>query len=275
MRGGSQLLKVKEYVKSDTIESAYEIGQMPNSIYVSGGLMVAQLKLSNVERLIDLKNLGLTYIKAQDNEFKIGANVKIADFISNLSLAHLNGDFIKNAIKEIGSTQIRNMATIGGSVAFKLGWSDVITMLITLDSNLEVYDGKISKVSVEEYAKKSMKSAIVTEIDIPQKTGTAVFEKFAKSNFDIATLNLGLKIVFDGQTIKDARVVVGSRPMISQRVREVEEFLIGKNVKDSSEKACDLIEKVIQVGSDIRAGAEYRKALAKALLDKALRRVRS
>lgn len=266
------MLDIKEYLKPNTVQSAYEMGQMPNSLYVSGGLMVAQLKISSVERLIDLKSVGLTQIEDHGNAFKIGANVKISDLISNPSL-NINGDFIKIALKEIGSTQIRNMATLGGSIAFKLGWSDVITIFMVLNSNLEIYDGKFYEISLEEYAKKSMKGAIITAVEVPKTEGVAVFEKFAKSNFDIATLNLGLKIVLDGQIVKDARIAVGSRPMVSQRIKEVEEFLIGKHIKSASKDACDLIEKVIQVGSDIRASAEYRKALSKFLLDKALRRV--
>ncbi len=267
------MLDIKEYLKPSTIQSAYEMGQMPGSLYVSGGLMVAQLKVSSVERLVDLKSVGLNHIEDHGNLFKIGANVKLADLISNPNLASLNGNLIKNSIKEIGSTQIRNMATLGGSIAFKLGWSDIVTIFMILDSNVEIYDGKFSKISLQEYVTKSLKGSIITEVEVPKSDGIAVFEKFAKSNFDIATLNLGLRIVLDGQTIKDARIVVGSRPMISQRIRAVEEFLMGKNLKDVSKDACDLMEKVVQVGSDIRASAEYRKALSRALLEKALRRV--
>ncbi len=267
------MLNVKAYLKPDTVQSAYEMGQIPGSLYVSGGLMVAQLKISNVERIVDLKSVGLTHIEDHSDVFKIGANVKISDLISNPYLANLNGDLLKNSIKEIGSTQIRNMATLGGSIAFKLGWSDIITIFMILDSNLEIYDGEFSKISLQEYVKKSPKGVIITEIEVPKSGGIAVFEKFAKSNFDIATLNLGLKVVLDGQIVKDACVVVGSRPMVSQRIKEVEEFLIGKQLNGITKDACDLMERVVQVGSDIRASAEYRKALSRFLLDKALRRV--
>ncbi len=235
--------------------------------------MVSQIKSERLERLIDLKSLDLDYIREEEDHFKIGANTKLSSLISHPSLSNLGGNFIKESIKEIGSVQIRNMATVGGSIAFRLGWSDVITIFMTIGSQVEIYNGNFEKMDLEDFISKKSRSAIVTEITVPKIDEKCVFEKFAKSNFDIAILNLGLKVSLDGKFVKEARVVVGSRPMLSQRIREVEEFMIGKEIDKISEESCALIQKVIQTGTDIRAGAEYRKALSGSLLSKALRRV--
>ncbi|BBJ27414.1 FAD binding domain-containing protein [Athalassotoga saccharophila] len=267
------MINIKEYVKPDTVQSAYEIGQMPNSLYVSGGLMVSQIKSERLERLIDLKSLDLDYIREEENYFKIGANTKLSSLISHPAFSNLGKGFIKESIKEIGSVQIRNMATVGGSIAFRLGWSDVITIFMTAGSQVEIYKGNFQRINLEDFISQKVKGAIVTEITVPKIDGKCVFEKFAKSNFDIATLNLGLRVSLDGKFVKEARLVVGSRPMLSQRIREVEEFMIGKEIDKVSNEASELIQKVIQTGTDIRASAEYRKALSGSLLLKALRRV--
>jgi len=266
------LLNVKEYVKPNKVEEAYEIGQMPNAFYVSGGLMVAQLKISKVEHLIDLKSLGYEGIEDQGKEIKIGANTKISALMSDKILL-LYGQPFRDALKEIGSMQIRNMATVGGSIAFKLGWSDLTTIFMTLNSKVEFYDGSFRKESLEAYLVGNHKGAIITSLYVPKPSGFWAFEKFSKSTFDIATLKLGIKIDIKGKKIKDARIVVGSRPMISERQEEVENFLIGKELNQMIDKVGDQIEKIVKCGTDIRASAEYRKALSKALLTKAMRRV--
>ncbi len=266
------MLKIKEYLKPKTIEEAYEFGNLLNSLYVSGGLIVAQLKVSHLERLVDLKTLGMDEIE-DGNTVKIGANVKLASFMKNSILSTLNNGFFKEVAKEIGSTQIRNMATIGGSIAFRLGWSDVTTIFMTAKSQVELYDGIFRKMSLENFIKDGKRDQIVTAVYLPKNARFLAFEKFAKSTFDIATLNLGIALSLKDDRIEDVTVVVGSRPMISERVREVEEFLTGKDLLSSMDKAADLMEKVIKVGTDMRASSEYRKALAGALLKKAMRRI--
>ncbi len=267
------MLTANEYLKPRSLEEAYRLGNLPNSLYVSGGLMVAQLKLSNLERIVDLKSLGLDEITEEDGKIKVGANVRLSSFLNDPVLSKMYGGFFRDVAKDVGSTQIRNMATIGGSVAFKLGWSDVITMLMTVEASVEIYDGELRKIPIDRFVAEKHRGAIIKTILIPNEDGSAAFEKFSKSTFDIATLNLGLKLSFNGETVKKSVVVIGSRPMISERIPIVENFLNGKNAKTVLEDAAMLVENSVKTGTDIRATSEYRKELATALFKKAMRRV--
>lgn len=266
------MLKIKEYLKPETIEKAYEMGSLPNSLYVSGGLIAAQLKISRLERLVDLKTLGMD--KIEDGKIvKIGANAKLTALMKDPILSSQNNGFFKEVAKEIGSTQIRNMATIGGSIAFKLGWSDVITVFMAAESQVEFYDGSFHKMTLENFVKDGKRDQIITAVYLPKNANFMAFEKFAKSTFDIATLNLGIALSLENDRIKEITVVVGSRPMISERIREVEDFLRGEDPLNSIDKAAKLMENVVKVGTDMRASAKYRKVLAGALLKKAMRRI--
>lgn len=273
-KGGSQLLTANEYLKPQSLEEAYKLGNLPNSIYVSGGLMVAQLKLSNLERLVDLKPLGLDGVTEEENGIRIGANVKLSALMTDRTLSQMYGGFFREVAGDVGSTQIRNMATVGGSIAFKLGWSDVITMFMTVEASVEFYDGEIRELPIDEFISEKHRGAIITSVKIPKGDGVSVaFEKFSKSTFDIATLNVGVKLEFDGETVKKSVIVVGSRPMISERVPVVENFLNGKDAKNALEDAAMLIENSVKTGTDIRASSEYRRELAVALFKKAMRGV--
>ncbi len=264
------MLSIKEYLRPDTLEEAYDLGKMENTLYVSGGLMIASLKSSRLERLVDLKNLGMEEIE-DGKRVKIGANVKLSEFMTNPLLSSLNHGFFKKTMKDVGSTQIRNMATVGGSVAFRLGWSDVITALMASKATVELYEGQLNEVSLERYVKEKRRKEIVTAIYIPKNDRFLAFEKFSKSTFDIAMLNVGVGMNIRDDKMSDVTVVVGSRPMISGRIVEVEKFLNDKELSNSIEAAAQLMRDTIKVGGDVRVKAEYRKVLSAALLKKAMR----
>lgn len=267
------MLSIKEYVKPTTLEEAYEFGRLENTLYVSGGLMIASLKSSRLERLVDLKSLGMEEI--EDGErIKIGANVKLSAFMTNHLLLNLNHGFFKEVMKKVGSTQIRNMATVGGSVAFRLGWSDVITALLVSEATIEFYNGQLNEIPLERYIKEKREKEIVTAVYIPKNDRFMAFEKFSKSTFDIATLNVGIGMSVRNGKMGNITVVVGSRPMISERIVEVEKFMNDKELSNSIDAAAQLMQDTIKVGGDIRAKAEYRRTLSAALLKKAMRRIR-
>ncbi len=264
---------LKEYLKPQTLEEAYEMAQVDNSIYVSGGLMVAALKSSRIERIVDLKNIGLNEV--ENGEFvKIGANVKLSEFMRNPLLSEFGNGFFKNMMKEVGSTQIRNMATVGGSVAFRLGWSDVITALMVANADVEIFNGKLNKMTLEDYLNMKRGREIVTAVYLPKEERLMAFEKFAKSTFDIATINVGVSLTLKDGKIFNPIVAVGSRPMISERIRDVEEILKEKELSNTViDEAVSKMKSVVKVGNDVRATAEYRKALAGSLLKKCMRRI--
>ena len=265
---------LKEYLKPQTLEEAYEMAQVDNSIYVSGGLMVAALKSSRIERIVDLKNIGLNEVENGES-VKVGANVKLSEFMRNPLLSEMGNGFFKKMMKDVGSTQIRNMATVGGSVAFRLGWSDVITALMVAGADVEIFNGNLKKMSIEDYLLSKRKKEIVTAVYLPKDPERFMaFEKFSKSTFDIAILNVGISFALENGKISKPVVAVGSRPMISERIKDVEGFLEGKELSSSViDEAASEMREVAKVGNDIRATAEYRKALAGSLLKKCMRRI--
>lgn len=266
------MLKIKEYVKPATLEEAYEMGSLPHSLYVSGGLIVAGIESDRIERLVDLKSPGLNEIE-DGKRVKIGANANLSAFTDHLSLSTLYNGFFGKVIRYIGSTQIRNMATVGGSVAARLGWSDVLTILMISNARVESYDGALHEFPIERYIEEKKRNSIITAIYLPKDDRSFAFEKFARSAFDIATLNLGVSLSLEDGRCSKAIVAVGARPMRARRITEVEEFLEGKDILKSIDEGAKLITDVVDTRKDMMASAEYRKVLAGALFKKAMRRI--
>lgn len=48
---------------------------------------------------------------------------------------------VRDAVCDIVGTQFRNLATVGGSIFGRFGFSDVMTAFLALDSYVELYKG--------------------------------------------------------------------------------------------------------------------------------------
>lgn len=66
------MLTIKNYVKAESLEQAYELNQK-RSAKVLGGTLWLKMGNRNVQTAIDLSNLGLDKIEETEEEFKIGA----------------------------------------------------------------------------------------------------------------------------------------------------------------------------------------------------------
>ena len=127
------MLTITDYVKAKTLEEAYELNQARNS-RVMGGMMWMRLGNGTISTAIDLCDLGLDTIEETDEEFSIGARVTLRELEQHVGLNTYTHDAVKNAVKDIVGVQFRNMATIGGSIWGRFGFSDVLTVFLAMDS---------------------------------------------------------------------------------------------------------------------------------------------
>ena len=65
--------------------------------------------------------------------------------------------------------QFRNMATVGGSVWGRFGFSDVLTLLLALDTEVELYQGGL--VPLEEFASRKPDNDILVRVHIRKTPG--------------------------------------------------------------------------------------------------------
>ena len=70
-------------------------------------------------------------------------------------------------LKHIVGVQFRNLATVGGSIYGRYGFSDVLTLLLGLESYVELYKGGI--IPLKEYANMKYDRDILVRI-IVKKT---------------------------------------------------------------------------------------------------------
>lgn len=108
-----------EYTKARSIDGAIQLSTS-ESRYLAGGIdLLGEMKeyIAGPKRVIDLKLIPeLDRIDTSTSIWKLGANVTIAEIARNERiLATLPG--LAEAAADVGSPQIRNVATLGGNLA--------------------------------------------------------------------------------------------------------------------------------------------------------------
>ena len=144
------MLKIKNYVKAESLEQAYELNQKRTACVLGG---MVWLKMGNrvVTTAIDLSGLGLDTITETESEFVIGCMTPLRDLELHQGLHTYTKGAIRESLRHIVGVQFRNCATVGGSIWGRFGFSDILTCMMVLDSYVELYKG--GTVSLEEFAK--------------------------------------------------------------------------------------------------------------------------
>ena len=155
------MITIQKYIRAKSLEEAWELNQNKRN-RILGGMLWLRLGKGSVNTAIDLCDLGLNTIEETEEQFSIGAMATLRDIELHESLNAYTGSAIANAVKDIVGVQFRNMATVGGSIWGRFGFSDVLTVFLALDSYVELYKGGI--VPLEQFAKMKKDNDILVRL---------------------------------------------------------------------------------------------------------------
>ena len=87
------MLKIKEYVKAESLEQAYELNQKKTNCVI-GGMLWLKMVTRNVQKAIDLSGLGLDQIEEDDDDkihhsIDIGYSKSLINYKISLSINRL------------------------------------------------------------------------------------------------------------------------------------------------------------------------------------------
>jgi len=253
-------MKAKSFQRVSSLEEAYKlVKESPRNKIVGGGLWLKKGG-AEADTLIDLSLLGLDKIEDKKEYVEVGAMVTQREF----ELSSLVPEMAREAIKAIMGPAFRNVATIGGSVYGKYGFSDVVTGLLGYKVDLVFYPEAV--VCLIDYVKKpGFYDGILTHVRIYKENLKGFFKKVEITALDYPILNVA---VTRG---KEYRVVVGSRPLVATRCEKCEAYL-NEGGKDFT-KAAEIAVEELKFGDSIATKGEYRKQLALTYIRRGLEEV--
>lgn len=162
----------------------------------------------SVGTAIDLSALGLDTIEETDTEFAIGAMATLRSLETHAALNAATNGAMREAVRHIVGVQFRNCATVGGSVYGRFGFSDVLTLLLALDCDVELY--KAGRMPIAQFAALPYDRDILTHVYIKKTPGLAVhYQSVRATQTDFPILTCAAARTADGAY----RFAIGARPM--------------------------------------------------------------
>jgi CO/xanthine dehydrogenase FAD-binding subunit len=256
-------LKISEYVKPNSIEEAAVLLKSCSAAVIIGGGAFLRLSNREVKLGIDLSEAGLDYIVEKDDLIEIGTMTTFRAMEKSDILKDYYDGVIPYVLGKIMGVQFRNVATVGGTLGGKYGFSDFITALLPLEVNVHLYNA--GTMSLEDYLKYREKD-IIENLILKKDIIKAVYKDFRNTSTDFPILNVAV-------AVKEGiyKIAIGARPGTAILSLEASEFFNGlEDKKAGAEKAGEIAAENLQFRSDIRASAEYRKELCKVLVKRAL-----
>lgn len=256
------MLNIDNYVLARSIEEAYELNQNKRN-RVIGGMMWMKMSDFNVATAIDLSDLGLDTIEETADSFYIGAMVSLRQLEMHQELNSYTQGAVADAVKDIVGVQFRNMATIGGSIFGRFGFSDVLTAFLAMDTYVELYKGGI--VSLEEFSKMNRDRDILVRVIIKKQPGLFIYQTMRNARTDFPVIACAIS-----QVAGEYRVVIGARPAKAMVIKD-EQGVLSKGITEESAAAfADYIAENVSTGTNTRGSAAYRTHLIRVLTNRAL-----
>ncbi len=268
-----------EYFAPKTLNEALELLDKYGKeakILAGGTDLLVKMKMRLVEPkyIINIKGIReLNFIKDEGNQVRIGAltrwrQLEKSELIKNFFPS------LYDAVKVMGGTQIRNMATVGGNLCNASPAADSAPPLMVLNAKLVLASKKGEReIPITQFFKgprktELRKDELLKEIVIPyeERSGQYYIKLGRRNAFTLSVVSVAALVKVDDNRFSDVRIALNSVAPTPVRSRSVEEALKNKEVTyEAIKEASKEVLKDISPISDVRASAEYRREMSVAL----------
>ena len=245
-----------------------------------------KLRLSEPRYLVDLNFIPQTSYIHSNGALRFGALTRHAEIAASADASRI--PILHDCAAGIADPQVRNMGTIGGSIAEADPTGDWAPVLLatgatvhTLGTNGERHID-IGDFIQDAYTTALQPPEVVTEIAVPlppePSGGAYIAMKRCAPVYASASVAVQLTM-HDAQTCEHARIYLGVLGLTATRVDAAEDLLRGQQVTPYAITAVgEAVMEIAQPQSDMRGSAEYKRqaagALAKLAVEAALKRSR-
>ena len=167
------MIKIKDYVRVGSLEEAYELNQK-RSACILGGMLWTKMGQRQVQTAIDLSGLGLDQIEESEEEFSIGCMVTLRQMEEHEGLNAYTDGAARESVRSIVGVQFRNLATVGGSIFGRFGFSDVLTLFLALDTEVELVHA--GRMPLAEFACSKRDRDVLVRLIVKKHEGVTVYQ---------------------------------------------------------------------------------------------------
>jgi CO/xanthine dehydrogenase FAD-binding subunit len=250
---------ITAYHRPKTLDEALNLLARPNMTPLGGGTLLASRHWrSDPVEAVDLQAVGLNIIRKSGNSLEIGATVTLQQLLESEVCA----EPLKAALKLEAPLNLRNAATVAGTLVSCDGRSTFATVMLALDVKLELTKLDNSKVETQTsnigdfLPLRDLQGSLITSIILPLNAKLA-FDYVARTPADKPIVCAALAQWNSGRT----RLVLGGygkMPLLAMDGTEAE------GLETAARNA-------FHAASDEWASAEYRMDVAATLAKRCLK----
>lgn len=287
-----------EYARPATLAEACDllVAHGPDAKLIAGGQSLVPMMAMRLARpawLIDISRLAeLQRIAApadlpadKDGFFVVGAGVR-QRVMERDPIARASVPLLARALRWVGHVQTRNRGTIGGSIVHGDVSAEIALVACVLDAVLELRDTSgVTQVPAREFFLAPMITSIapeqcLTEIRFPVWRGSGhdamrgcAFDEVSVRHGDFALVSACAQVEMDG----DGRCLrlelgIGGAAPVPLALPQIGAQLVGTGLDEQAIiAAADAAADLVDPEGDLHASADYRRHLARVLVQRVLR----
>jgi carbon-monoxide dehydrogenase medium subunit len=238
-----------------------------------------KLRFARPTALVDLNFItGLSYIEEGGGALRIGAMTRHAAIEASPMASQI--PILHDCAAGIADYQVRNMGTIGGSVAEADPSGDWGPVLLTLGAEVRCVGPKgertvpLAGFFKDAYTTVLGPAELVREVSVPlppkRSGGACVAFKRCAPVYATASAAVQLTLA-DGDTCKDIRIALGCVGLMAVQPAQSEAALRGKAINSQTiAAAAEAAMAAADPQPDMRGSAEYKRLLVGVLVKRAI-----
>lgn len=204
-------MQIMKYTRAESLEEAWKANQKRSAVILGGCCWLRLSPQRIIGEAIDLNGLGLAYITEEATQFRIGAMTTLRELETSQALNDYTQGAMKECVRHIVGTQFRNLATVGGSICGRFGFSDVWTLFLALQARVVLYKG--GTMTLAEFSASGTGNDILTEVIIPKTAVQTAYASLRLNATDFPIIACAM-----ARSDRDLTCAVGAKPSRAQAV---------------------------------------------------------
>lgn len=275
---------IEEAYKTKTLEETLNLLESKSdAMIIAGGTdLIVHMRKKRLEKkaIIDISDVKeLKQIVQEDNTIKIGA---CTTFNQIIYCDKFNDNLfgLKKAASSVGSPQIRSRGTVGGNICNNSPSADFILPLLALDAKVNIQTKSYKKsMYLKDFLLDKNKvdikeNEILTYIEFekPTKNQVLAFSKLGfRKSLAISKISACVFLDMQNNRFNKIRMSLGALSNIAKRAYDIEDYLIGKEIKNEYiNEAMDILENNIKENLRGRESSEFKSYAVKGVVESAI-----
>lgn len=271
-----------EYSAPGSLKEALALLSREDTKVLAGGMSLIpmmKLRLAAPGHIVDLSRVpDLSFIREEEGWIRVGAMTRHHE-LEESGLLRSKCPLLAEAAGHIGDQQVRNVGTIGGSIAHADPAADYPASLLALEAKVRLMSAHGQRaLSLEDFLVDTLTTAIepgeiVLDLGVPiESPGTGVsYQKLVNAASGFAVVGAAARVHRSAGKLDFVRVGITGMGPKAFRARNVERLLEGTaGSADDIQRAAAVVAEGIEANSDLHASADYRRHVAKIYTTRAL-----